>query len=267
MYAGGANPVIPFGGTYDGYKAQQCDRIDGLLRRSRIILSCALWTSGGIAWANGMFRSTDGANWTYMTGSLQNPPAGNDLIGDNGLVYWTPSSGAYAGVAAYWQAKWYNASASANGTNYVDIDRSTDVTLQAGNWATIVSKLIPFSGETAGGYGPNLIVNPSNVLELWTGGGNNQQIYMLSSPDGVTWTDNGIQLTTPFEIVQGFGECRAWYIGTRRYVSAQAATSAETPITISAPCCSITTRHIIRQRLGFLTAILSRIGQRSPGRA
>jgi len=228
-YAGGASPILSPGATYGSITAAGLTGVMGCydsIVGGRVILSVAIWPTTTNQWYCAMFSTTNGHTLGYMSGSIQSPPSGNGLIGDCGITCWQPTGGTYGGVNAYWQAKWYGVDPD-GGSGFVDIERSTDTTLQAGNWATIVSELIPYAGHSFGPFGPNLVVNPNNNnLELYTGDGSaSGAIYMLYTSDGVTWSDGGTVLPCPYDIIYAFGECRVMYIGTRRFYYCEAATA------------------------------------------
>ncbi len=187
-------PIIPNGGTYDGWKADALAAPAITFGGSKYVLTCSAWQISTASWSTLFFSSTDLVTWTYMTGSIRTPATGY-LLGNGSVIYWS---------GKYW---FVYTDADFSITNGI-LDYSTDPTLQSGNWTNVSTNV--------GGVevnDPGIVLNPyNNKLEIWYVDGSRVPSYM-DSPDGSAWTVQGQSLTSPPTWLTGAtGEAHAFYL-------------------------------------------------------
>ena len=193
-------PAILKGATYDGWKGDALTAPSVCWDGTRFLMNVAAWDIARSKWAGVFFTSPDLETWTYMAGSMY-PPTGVDYINANGGFAWF--------LGKYWQAPNHYPQDYSQ-INHIRILSSTDPTLQAASWVTVVDEL-----TTLGGADPHLVVNPKNgKLECWSAVGSSpsRTLQMHDTPDGLTWTYRGVIFT--YDTTTGDqGEAAIFYNG------------------------------------------------------
>jgi hypothetical protein len=199
------SPVLAKGGTYNGWKADAWAAPPWTDDGTQWVMAPNPWSIANGQWATTFFTcpySGGMQTWTYISGSILTPAnfgvAGDYIIGDGGLIWWNN---------AYYMSYVHGPS---GGPWYIGIAKTTNLAGGPSAWTKINTTLI------SNGADNNLAINPSTgYLELWwmNPATSPRTIYMHNSPDGTTWTAQGLQYTAPsFDFGGDFGAPSVTYL-------------------------------------------------------
>ena len=209
QHSGGVNPVITKGATYDGIQADALAAPTQCYDGTRYVMAVNFWNIASSKWYLGFFTSPDMATWTYVTGSLLSPKSGNYLIGNGGLCFWG---------GKYWMD--IENQTTSGGSTTVDIYSSSSTSLLSSSWTISPTDIV------SGGFDVSIDVNSAgNGLEVWynIGSDGSRTFNLITSPDGVTWTNQGAYFTNPIGYgstpLHNLGTPSIWYQGATRYLT------------------------------------------------
>ncbi len=163
-------PVLTKGSTYDGILADAIAAPGACWDGTRYAMTASIWNIATSLWSSIFLTSPDLSTWTYVSGSIRTPSS--YLLGDGGLAWFG---------GKYWFVY-------LNDGVGLALDHSTDLL----TWTNVPT--VPWTDKAD----PKINIGPTGKLELWAiSTGVPRHVYFADSPDGVTWTDNGIYLNSP----------------------------------------------------------------------